>query len=236
MPVIKSIERPASLPFSMADIEHEAAALLEEARRRSVSIVEQARNEAAEMRQAGYDEGLEQGRRTGQEEGLIQGREEGRQQAIEEHREALEGLSQALEGVLHAFDVEREALVARAASEVPRLAIAIADRVCKRSTAADPAICQANVNAALRLVMKARDVRLHVNPADAVAIRDLLPGIGRQWPSLAHIELVETGDIARGGCRVVTEGGLIDADLNTQLERISADLVPGQEARRSDLS
>lgn len=227
MPLIKSIERPASAVFSMNDIEQEAAALVEKAKRRAATILEQARTESAQQRQAGYDAGLEQGRKAGFEQGLAEGNAQGREQAIQEHRQALEGLAQAMSGVLEAFNAERQALVARAGNEVPRLAVAIAERVCKRTAAGDPKVCELNVAAALRLVMKANDVKLHVNPADGEAIRGLLPDIGRQWPALAHIELVESAEVARGGCRVLTEGGLIDADLATQLDRITADLVPG---------
>lgn len=72
----------------------------------------------------------------------------------------------------------------------------------------------------------AHDVKLNVNPADFNLVKSLLPQLNHKWPALTHIELVEDSNVTRGGCRVYTEGGLIDADLQTQLDRIAADLIP----------
>lgn len=226
MPLIKSVETPRIGAFSINDIEQEAAALLEGARRRAAAIIEAARTEAEQQRQAAHDAGVEQGRQIGHREGVARGEEEGREKAYAEHREAIAALAQSLEGILNAFSAERESLATRAGEEVTQLAIAIANRICKRAAEIDPRVCELNVESALRLVVKSHDVKLHVHPADHDHIRQLLPAIGRKWPALTHIELVEDLDVDRGGCRVLTEGGLVDADLRTQLDRVSADLIP----------
>jgi flagellar biosynthesis/type III secretory pathway protein FliH len=57
----------------------------------------------------------------------------------------------------------------------------------------------------------------------------VLPRIGAQWPNLKHVELIADGTLVPGGCRVYTGGGVIDADLELQLERIARELVPGSE-------
>ena len=86
MAVIKAIQQPASLPFSMVDIEREAAALVQDARRQAARIVEQARSEIELMRQGGYDAGFQEGRQAGLEEGTALGREQGRKEAADAHR------------------------------------------------------------------------------------------------------------------------------------------------------
>ena len=227
MPVIKSTTSPRYVAFSMTDIEKEAAALLEGAKRRAVAILEMARQQAAEQRQKGHDAGLEKGRQEGHADGHAKGLEEGRLAAYNEHRGRLQELADAMTAVLRDFNAERAALATRATDEVPKLAVAIAERVTKRAGRLDPEVCQANATAALRLVMRSHDVKLHAHPDDCETLKLLLPTIQRRWPALTHVELVEDANLARGGCRVHTEGGLIDADLQTQLDRVAADLVPG---------
>ena len=226
MPVIKSAESPSFSAFSMNDIEAEAAALLEGAKRRAAAILERARQEADEQRQTGYDAGLVAGREQGHIEGFQAGTAEGKAQAFTEHEQKLVALADTLDAILRSFNADRAALAARSQGEVTALAIAIADRICKRAAELNPEVCRVNVTAALRLVMKSQDVKLHVHPKDHDDIKTLLPAIQRKWPALTHIELIEDPEIIRGGCRVLTEGGLIDADLQTQLDRVAADLVP----------
>ena len=230
MPVIKSTDTPRYAAFSMTDIEQEAAALLEGAKRRSVAILEQARQQAAEQRQKGYDAGLAKGRDEGHAQGYAKGLDEGQAAAYAGGREALQALADSMTSVLRGFNEERARLATAATDEVPRLAVAIAERVCKRAGRFDPEVCHANATAALRLVMRSHDVKLHAHPADCENLRTLLPTIQKRWPALTHVELVEDANVDRGGCRVHTEGGLVDADLRTQLDRVAADLVPGEEA------
>ena len=226
MALIKAAETSHYTAFSLLDIEQEAVAVVDEARRQAAEIVEAARADAVQMHRESYAAGLQEGRAAGNAEGLALGLEEGMQKAHEEHGRRLGELADAIEAILGAFDRERELLAARAAGEVAQLAVAIADRVCKRAAELRPEVARANATAALRLVMRSHDVRLHVNAADHGGVESLLPDIGRKWPALAHVRLVSDPSVARGGCLVRTEGGIVDADLRTQLDRIAADLVP----------
>ncbi len=230
MPVLKSTAAAKEIrplrSFSMTDIEVEAASLLEGAKARATAIVERARTEAADTRREGYELGYAEGTQAGHAEGHAAGMIEGRDKAYAESQEKVTDLATQLDATLRTFNADREALAARAGGEVPHLAVAIAERIVKRAGSFDPNVCVANATAALRLVMRAHDVKLNVNPADFNLVKSLLPQLNHKWPALTHIELVEDSNVTRGGCRVYTEGGLIDADLQTQLDRIAADLIP----------
>ena len=230
MPVLKST--PAARPFtqfSLTDIEQEAAHLLEAARRRAEAIVANARADAAKAREEGREAGFAEGRDAGFDAGRADGLAQGKTEAYAAHEARVNKLADALEEVLRAFNKEREGLAARAGSEVPHLAVAIAERIIKRAGRFDPEVCIANATASLRLVMRAHDVKLNVHPDDYATIKGTLPELKRRWPALTHVELVEDDALQRGGCRVQTAGGLIDADLKTQLDRIAADLIPEEQ-------
>jgi flagellar assembly protein FliH len=227
MPVLKQTPELKPLrAFSMTDIEGEAAALLQKAKARAIAIGEAARVEAVAARREAYEAGYAEGKEAGLADGQREGSAQGRAEAYESEKQRVEELFQVLRGMLRAFNDDRASLAARAGGEVPQLAVAIAERVVKRAGAFDPNVCIANATAALRLVMKAHDVKLDVNPADFTLVKTLLPELTRKWPNLTHVELNEDHEITRGGCRVHTQGGLIDADLQTQLDRIASDLIP----------
>jgi flagellar assembly protein FliH len=113
-----------------------------------------------------------------------------------------------------------------AGNTVVQLAVSIARKVTKLQGERDPAVALANVDAAARLVVRASDVRLSLHPSQRQTLVDALPALKQQWPSLAHVELIDDESLSPGGCRIRTRGGLIDADLDAQVNRIALELLP----------
>ncbi|MGE5609138.1 MAG: FliH/SctL family protein [Bacillota bacterium] len=218
--------------FSMKDIEDHAKALLLRARQQAEQLLAAAQVEAEGLKQQAQADGFAEGR----QEGLTKGREEGlkigREAALQEQREQLANLITALTGSVTQIDVSRRELEAAALKDVIRLAIAIAERVTKRQGVLDPQVAIANVTDALRLVTHASDVRIALNPSQVTTLQEVLPRLKSQWPALTHVELMEDESLAPGGCRVFTAHGVVDGDLDEQLKRIVAELLPEAEARQ----
>ena len=107
-----------------------------------------------------------------------------------------------------------------------QLSVSIARKVTKLQGQKDPAVVSANVDAAARMVVRATDVRLSLHPSQRQTLLAELPALKTQWPALAHVELVDDPTLAPGGCRIRTRGGLIDADLDAQIDRIALELLP----------
>jgi flagellar biosynthesis/type III secretory pathway protein FliH len=87
-----------------------------------------------------------------------------------------------------------------------------------------------NVRAAVKLVVHSADVRIAVHPTQKQSLTEALPQLRMQWPNLTHVEVIEDAEIAPGGCRVFTAAGQIDADLDCQIDRVAADLLPNSHA------
>ncbi len=51
------------------------------------------------------------------------------------------------------------------------------------------------------------------------------------WP-VGHVELVDDATLSPGGARIFTLGGMVDADLDVQIDRIVADLVPSKSGEK----
>ena len=226
MPVIKSANSPTLVPFSMADIERAAKNVLVRAQQQAEQLLAEAQSTADQLKQQAHAQGLVEGRKQGTAEGLTQGRQAGEQQALNEHRAQLQQAITGLATAATAIDQSRNDLEAVALAEVTQLALAIARRVTKRQGAIDPEVMTANLTDAMNLVVKSTDVRIAIHPAQRKTLDAALPRLSLQWPSLNHVQIIEDPSISPGGCRVFTEHGQINADLDAQLDRIAGELLP----------
>jgi flagellar assembly protein FliH len=228
MPVIKSNTAGAAraTPFSMADIERQAHALIAQAKSQAARILSEAQRMGEEIKQQAKALGLAEGKIEGFQQGSHDGREAGRSEALNEQRAALAELVQTLANLCSQLDASRTRLESEAVVDVMRLAVAIARKATKRMGALDPNVLTANVNEAMKLAVRAADVRIAVAPAQKQSLEEALPQLRKQWPALKHVELITEEALSPGGCRVFTTSGQIDADLDRQVDRIAADLLP----------
>ncbi len=227
MGLIKSANAPAAAaPFSMKDIEKQAAVLLTRAREQADRLLIAAQAEAERLRQAARTQGHAEGRAKGHAEGRAEGLKAGREQALADHRVRFTAAVEALTAAAAELNDSRLELAAEAHRDVINLAIAIARRATKKQAMADPSVAVANVVEALRLVVHASDIRIAVHPTQAAVLQDALPALKLQLPDLEHVEVIEDTAVAPGGCRVFTAHGHIDGELDAQIERIAADLLP----------
>jgi flagellar biosynthesis/type III secretory pathway protein FliH len=231
MPLIKANQAPAALAaFSMKSIEEQARAILLRAKQQADALIAEARLEAECLKQRAADEGAETGRQEGFACGLRQGKQAGHEQALSEHRAAFSKALSTLTEAAGRIDQSRQQLEAQALTEVVELAIAIARRITCRQGELDPRILEQNLCEAMKLVVHAADVRIAIHPAQKSTLADALPRLQLQWPQLRHVEMIEDPELTPGGCRIFTVHGSVDADLNAQLDRIVADLLPQEQS------
>jgi flagellar assembly protein FliH len=227
MPLIKPTSPHAAKvsSFSLRDVERMARQMLIDARTQADELLGQARVDAEQIRARAYAEGLEQGRVDGRKRGIEEGRALGRQEALEQQRAALTGLSQTLVEMLRQVESVRDALLDEAQRDVIRLALAIARRVTRRLGERDADVLRANAADAERLAVSRRDLRISVHPSQLDLMRQTLAELQVNFPKLRHAEVTADETVAPGGCRVHTAGGVIDADLDVQVQRIADDLL-----------
>ena len=227
MGLIKSSDAPPSMvPFSMADIERHAKMVLLRAQHQAEQLLAAAQAEAESLKQQAKAQGLVEGRREGTAQGLSQGKQAGHQQALSEHRAQLGQAVAALTAAAMAIEQSRDALEAAALVEVAELSLAVARRVTKRQAMIDPQVLAENLQEAMKLVVKSADVRVAIHPSQRATLDTALPQLKLQWPDLDHVHVIEDAALQPGGCRVFTEHGQIGADLDEQLNRLAAELLP----------
>jgi flagellar assembly protein FliH len=213
MALIKAEAAPAVVRFKWRDIEDEAH-----------KIIESAKAEADAICQAARDEGYREGR----VQGAADGRGEGLRLAIDEHAEQIEAALAALNQAVDQVTQSKQQLQADAVCELVELAIAIARRVTKCQAMFDPNVLVANLREALALGGRGRQLRIAIHPTQHQVLTEAMPQLAIEWPALTAAQVVEDATLSVGGCRVLTEHGQIDADLESQLDRVVGGLMPCQ--------
>jgi len=225
--VIKSNNAPTTLsPFSMKDIEEQARSMLVRARARAEQLIADAQRQGEILKTRAHLEGQAEGRKTGHAKGFEEGRNAGEEAALNEHRAKLSELISSLTIAASELNTSRQRLEAEADTEVLKLAVAIARRATHRQVAGDASIVLDSVRSAMRLVVHACNIRIAVHPQSRATLNDAIPKLKAEWPTLQHVELLDDVSLAPGGCRIFTNAGEVDADLDQQIDRIASELVP----------
>lgn len=162
-------------------------------------------------------------------EGYNQGYQEGYQHATEEVHRQQEALTSSLadhiaavQGLLHRLDGEFEEALdtwsVGMAGPVAELALVVAMKIIGKAVEADPEVVVEMAKTALKEVTHAVDARVKVNPLDAPVLRRAMPELMGSSLSLRHIDVVDDPSVA-AGCYVETDGGLVDATIDTMILR-----------------
>jgi flagellar assembly protein FliH len=228
MGLIKAGNAPAkaAVLFSMKDVETQAKEILIRAQRQAEQLLIAAQMEGEELKKRMQAEGYAAGRQEGMAKGMEEGKKAGHQAALTEHKAQFQQAVAALANAMKQVEASRKQLEADALAEVVQLAVAVARRVTKRQGELDEQVVVENLREAMKLVVHAADIRVAIHPKQKQVMADALPKLQLEWPALEHAELVEDATLAVGGCRVFTLHGRVDADLDGQLDRVVADLMP----------
>jgi flagellar assembly protein FliH len=172
--------------------------------------------EIAAMQTAAYDEAFARGHSEGREAGRKQGYDEGRREA----RQQASQLTAALDH-LAAPLADIDPVVERSLLE---LSLSIAEKLVARQLALAPDTIQAVVSEALEAAAgDGSAMRVHLHPDDAALMNELEPATeARRWT------LVPDAAMARGGCRVITDIGQVDARHDTRHAEIERALSGAQ--------
>jgi flagellar assembly protein FliH len=202
-----------SAPFNFEDVTDKAKHWLNAARQQAVDIITHAKRQAAQIEERAKQQGRDAAR---------QEAEAGLQAKFEEQ---LQGILPALEQVIQSLQHSQQSWLKHWEQQTVHLATAIAERVIRRELQQQPEISVDLIRESLELAMGGGNIRIHLNPEDCDAIRGVLPGVLQQIGSLAPAEIVPDAEIRPGGCRVATEFGTVDQQIETQLERIAEELT-----------
>ncbi len=232
MGIIKQVDAVRVLndavAFDLGDLGKQARRLLEAAHREADRIVEEAHAAATERIEAERQSARREGHAQGLAEGRERGEEVAREAILAELGPQLTELSSAWKQMLERWEADRDHFLESSREDVLRFAMALAKKVVFRILETDPAVVNEQLADALALLSRPSAVEVAINPADRPLVELVLPEILQRIKQCRHVSLRDDPAVGRGGCRLVTEAGEIDATIERQLESIAEALRPRQ--------
>lgn len=206
-PTAPAAPRPSAAELARREAERHAAQLRAER--------EAARREGLAQ---GHAEGLAQGLAEGRRQGEAQGREAGAAAARAEGEVQIQASLARLQALYDSGAQAIERLAADTAPALTELALAVARRLIVDELNSQPEAIVRIVEHALQDVPADTRVRIHVHPEDAALLHEHM---GERLPEHGWRVVADDG-VTRGGCRLVTSYGEIDATLQTRWAHVAA--------------
>jgi flagellar assembly protein FliH len=155
-----------------------------------------------------YDQGFAQGEKDGYELGETRARK-----IIEKIESLYDEMTRLKSGLVRAYEKDLLTTI-----------FAIAEKVVHTHLALDETAVKDNILAALDLVAEKRDVTVKINPEDFEYVEKLRPELFSKNKHIKSIMITSDPAVTRGGCRMETSNGDVDATIESQLKIIQQSL------------
>lgn len=201
-----------SVAFNFEDMAGKAGQYLDQVRAEAAKILAEAKKEAEAIRK----QAEQAGRAAGEQAGRA---------AIEQIvQKQLSTVLPALRKVTQEIQHAKQAWLKHWEASGVHVAAAIAAKIIRREISQQPEITLTLVREAMELAAGNSQVRIHLNPDDHRAIAGQVDLLCKELSTLTTAEVVADQGVTRGGCRVETEFGTIDQQIESQLKRIEEEL------------
>jgi len=183
-------------------IHENAHRFAEETRRRAAEMLEEARRQVEEVEarayQAGFAQGEEAGRRLGEQK--------------------VESVLKSLRSVIERMVAQRDALFKASEQELVRLAYLISLKVIHREIQQEPNVVLDMVRAALAKTHQASQITIQVSPTDFRFLEGQSELVRDLAGNRANVQIEPSSEVGRGGCRILSEAGEVDARVESMLD------------------
>jgi len=171
-----------------------------------------------------FDRGFKQGSAKGYEVGEREGRQRAAEEVAARFKKEFEDKMAVLGGLIGEISAAREQLLRGSEREVVALALIIASRVLAREVK-ESSVTPELVADAVRQSMDRKHIVVRLHPAD----REALTADGRPLeavvPNAGVVEFVDDPSVGRCGCVVESNMGIVDAQLDKQIEQLRQALL-----------
>jgi flagellar assembly protein FliH len=215
----------SKIVFNYEDLRERCNAYVEKVRHETRNMIQNTQIESDSIRKEAY----EQGRQSGFQQGLRDAEEQIRSRAEElADQLAVEKLKTTLPAMQAATDLlvlEREKWMAAWEKISVQLSLAVAEKVLRRKLNVDPKISTEMIRGVLELATGTPHITLKMNPEDLEHLGDHAEDVIRSMASCGKVTLIADESISSGGCVIETQHGVINAEIENQLERIASELL-----------
>jgi flagellar assembly protein FliH len=198
--------------YDLTDMAAQADQYLAQIRAEASKIVEQARQEATSVKQQAELAGK-------------QAAEAAIERILDEKvAQQMRSLTPALQLAAKQVEDAKQAWLQHWEKTAVNLAAAIAERLVRSELARRPEITVEWVRESLQLAAGSGEMTIQLSPDDHATLKKQVQQIANVFSPLAAVTVAPSEAVAPGGCRVVTEFGVVDQQIETQIARIKEEL------------
>ena len=221
--------------LSLPDFEAQARRIVLDARKDAARIVSeaQAKDDSVrrQARQQGYAEGFARGQADGHADGKREACDEARRKFASEYAGALE-LARRVAGDLAG---DRGQMFHDAAGQILELAVILAEKIVSRVAVENIDAARANLAKVLEMAHCGGQIVVKVNPGQLESLRSEFAELVEALRLGGAVRLAADRAVPPGGAILVSQNGIIDATIETQLANIATGLLgrnvrPGRSA------
>lgn len=217
----------AKVAFNFEDLRDECEAYLVRVREQARQILQNAKQDAEELRRTTFEAARTSGHAAGMRDAEREVAQ--RAEAIAEQRLAqrMQSALPALQSIVSQLTAQRDEWLANWESNAVRLCVAVGEKLVRTRIQVRPDAATEMISEALRLAAGNPHVAVRIHPDDLAAFGEQADDVIRTLAACSDIKVVPQEDIARGGCLIETRQGVIDARLETMAARIAEELLQG---------
>ncbi|MFO0916890.1 MAG: FliH/SctL family protein [Planctomycetaceae bacterium] len=218
-------ELGARVAFNFEDLREQSESYLTQVRRQADSVVAEAQQTAATIRDSALRDAKELGRKEGLQDAAKQIEAQAARLAEQKIQEQLQSTVPAVAAIAQMLRQERDQWLNRWEESAFQLAIAIAEKLVHRELSIRPDGARTMISEALRLAAGHPQLRIFLNPNDLNRLGERAEDVVKSLTACGDAVLVPDVAISSGGCRIETQHGEIDARLETMLTRITEEFL-----------
>jgi len=223
----KAIAQGDQPVMKLTEIAVQAKEIVLDARKTAARIRGEARANAELAKQQayklGYDEGLTQGRQQGREDGARQAEDTARTHVADQSKQLVE----VAEAILAGLDEAGDQPYQLAADDVLAFAVEVSSKIVGRLARTDISVARTNLIKAMKLAHAEGEITVAVNPGQLQELSRDFALFAETIDASARARLVADPQIAPGGVKITTARGVIDATVETQLDKVASALASG---------
>lgn len=210
--ILPSGQEVRGVAYNLADIENQAGERLQGVRQEAARIIQAAKQEA------------EQIRRQAEQSGRQAARDAAERLLDEKVGQRMSTLTPALQQVVRNIEDAKQQWLHHWDSSAIELASAIAGRLVRGELQRRPEISVEWMREALQLAAGTGETALRLHPDDVSTLSCQIDELRALFAPISEVRIQPDATISPGGCRVETQFGSVDQQLETQLERIQQEL------------
>lgn len=198
--------------FNVQDVQQRADQYMADMQKKAAEIIQQAEDDAADIRESARQQGLTDA------EAEVAEKVEAQAHQLSDAR--CKTAIQTCERTVGKLTESTSAWLGNWRHQTVTLAARMAEKLVRHEMQENEEVLAAWLEEAIAATRDMRDLRVLVNPDDFAVAGRFLTQLAKTIPQAASAEVVPDPEVSLGGCIVRNNDGLIDQQLETQLERL----------------